>query len=407
MAVGLDPKNKLLPVAGILLSATSAGIYKKSRDDVVLIKFPGNSSVSAVFTKNSFAAAPVKVAQSHLRSNQHQQYCLINSGNANAGMGQKGILDTLNTCTKLAELTTCSVESILPFSTGVIGVDLPVDDIKKSIPGLIKLLEEENWDVCAKAILTTDTVSKGISKQCKLNGKTITITAIAKGSGMIRPDMATMLAFIGTDAEIEKSLLDKILLDVTNKSFNKICVDGDMSTNDACIIIATGESGIRILNNTDNENYNIFTEAISDVCIYLAKSIVRDGEGASKFVTIKICGGNSSQECLLVAYSIAKSPLVKTAIFASDPNWGRILAAIGYSGIFNLDVSIINIYINDYCIVKDGSRDKAYSEKVAAQLMLNDEINLTIELNRGDCQETVWTCDFSYDYVRINAEYRS
>ncbi|MGK0298817.1 MAG: glutamate N-acetyltransferase/amino-acid N-acetyltransferase [Gammaproteobacteria bacterium] len=407
MAVEVEPAVNLLPVAGISLSTTCAGIYPISRNDIVLIKTSLNSTVSAVFTKNNFAAAPVRISQLHLLSDLKQRFCLINSGNANAGMGEKGILDAIQTCSRLSELTDNPIESVLPFSTGVIGVELPVNKINDSIPELLKSLDEENWELCASAILTTDTVTKGISKQVKLDDKTITITGIAKGSGMIRPDMATMLAFIGTDAAINKELLDNILNDVVNTSFNRICVDGDMSTNDACVVIATGKSKKSVLNNIADKNYNKFKKALSSVCEFLAKSIVRDGEGATKFVSINVKGGRTSIECQQVAYSIAQSPLVKTALFASDPNWGRILAAIGYSGLKDMDISLINIYINKCCIVRNGSRAKEYTEQSGAKEMLKDDINLIIELKRGNYQETIWSCDLSYEYIRINAEYRS
>lgn len=407
MAVGLKPAQALLPVSGISLSATSAGIYNKKRDDVVLIHFSDFANIGAVFTKNAFAAAPVVVAKQNLITGKKHQFCLINAGNANAGMGNKGIKDTLETCIKLAELANCSPDSIVPFSTGVIGVDLPVDKINTSLSVLLESLDEKNWEMCSKAIMTTDTMPKGISKQIKLDNKTITITGIAKGSGMIRPDMATMLAFIGTDAAVEKEILDTILLDSVNKTFNRICVDGDTSTNDACVLIATGGSGNKSVSHKSDKNYSVLNKAINEICEYLAEAIVRDAEGASKFVTINVTRGVSKQECLDVAYTIARSPLVKTAFFASDPNWGRILAAVGYAGLDNLDLSRINIYINDYCIVRNGSRSTDYTEKGGSDVMKADEIQLDIDLGRGESMETVLTCDLSHEYVRINAEYRS
>jgi glutamate N-acetyltransferase / amino-acid N-acetyltransferase len=407
MVVGLESVHKLHPVAGISLSATSAGIYNVKRDDLALICFSKQATVSAVFTKNAFAAAPVVVARQNLASGVNHQYCLINAGNANAGMGDKGIQDTLDTCSKLAKLANCPADSIIPFSTGVIGMDFPVEKINSSIPRLLASLHGEKWGECAKAIMTTDTVSKGISRQIALNGKTVTVTGIAKGSGMIRPDMATMLAFIGTDAVVDKNLLDNILLESVNNTFNRICVDGDMSTNDACILIATGESGHARISNPQDDNYTSFMHVIEEVCEFLAKAIIRDGEGATKFVSINVSGGNSKQECLDVAYTIARSPLVKTAFFASDPNWGRILAAIGYAGLEKLDISGVNIYINELCIVRDGSRAGEYTEQTGIQAMTGEDITLNIELRRGAFEDTVWTCDLSHEYVRINAEYRS
>jgi len=407
MAVNLKAADRLLPVPGIRLAAASAGIYARQRTDLALIEFSENASVSTVFTRNSFAAAPVTVCRHHKKQNKRSGYCLINAGNANAGTGTKGIENALATCRELARLATCSIESVLPFSTGVIGQDLPVDKINRTLPALLDGLTEDGWNQCAEAIITTDTATKGITKKIELDNREITITGIAKGSGMIRPDMATMLAFIGTDAVVDKSILDLILHNAVNASFNRICVDGDMSTNDACVLIASGESGNESVADEKSDKYRKLQDAISEVCIYLATAIVRDGEGASKFITVRVEGGKTRAECLDTAYAIATSPLVKTAFFASDPNWGRILAAVGRAGLADVDIYKIAIYLNDCCIVRNGSRAEDYTEEAGQAVMKMEEILLRIVLDRGRHWETVWTCDLSHEYVRINAEYRS
>lgn len=407
MAVGLYPAENLKAVAGVSLAAGSAGIYRKKRDDLVLVGIEEGASVTAVFTRNSFAAAPVVIAKRHLTTGPDIRYCLINAGNANAGMGNKGIDDALETCKSVAHYATCPAESILPFSTGVIGMDLPVAKINSAIPGLLASLQPDSWGSCAQAIMTTDTVSKGISRQLSLDGTTVTITGIAKGSGMIRPDMATMLAFIATDAAIPRDLLDTALKEAVSRSFNRICVDGDMSTNDACLLIASGKAGHEPITSNNEKSYCLFLEALEEVCTYLAMAIVRDGEGASKFISINVVSCRDKDECLKIAYSIATSPLVKTAMFACDPNWGRILAAVGYAGIPELDINRVRIDLNDVCIVRNGARAVEYSEEAGVAVMSEDEITITVDLGRGDSEDTVWTCDFSHDYVRINAEYRS
>lgn len=406
MPVNLKSAENLLAVPGIRLASISAGIYRKVRDDLVLVEIAGDGAVSAVFTRNSFSAAPVTIAREHVRHAFHR-YCLINAGNANAGTGQKGINDALATCHKLAELGGCPVEAVLPFSTGVIGQDLPVEKISAALPGLIKGLAENNWDRAATAIITTDTVTKGISRQLELDGKRVTITGIAKGSGMIRPDMATMLAFVATDAAVERKVLDGMLENAVESSFNRICVDGDISTNDACVLMATGNSGHETISDTDSENYRKLQVAVTDVCTHLAMAVVRDGEGATKFITVHVENGRTSKECLDTAYAIATSPLVKTAFFASDPNWGRILAAVGRAGIVDMDIDAVSIYLNDCRIVCNGSRAPEYTEEAGQKVMDSDEIILRVVLGRGGYSETVWTCDLSHEYVRINAEYRS
>ncbi|MBM2829295.1 MAG: argJ [Gammaproteobacteria bacterium] len=406
MAVGLSAISSLLPVNGIRVGACSAGIYKNHRPDLAIIACdPGSNSV-AVFTRNAFCAAPVIIAREHILKSS-PSYCLINAGNANAGMGRKGYDDAMKTCQQLSKLTGCPVEAVLPFSTGVIGQPLPVDNICHALPGLMGSLSETAWNDVAKAIMTTDTLPKGISRQISVGDQNITITGIAKGSGMISPDMATMLAFIATDAKIERHILNAILLESVEQSFHRISVDGDTSTNDACVLIATGKSTFPRIDSFDSELAAQFRKALMEVCIYLAQAIVRDGEGATKFVTVTVRGGKTHEECRNVAQAIAHSPLIKTALFASDPNWGRILAAIGRSGIDNLDVSLIMISIGDVCIVENGGRSAGYTESQGKSVMDKDEITLFVDLNRGNATVSFWTCDLSYEYVRINAEYRS
>jgi len=407
MAVNLKPAENLLAVPGIRLASTSAGIYARQRPDLALIEFGEDASVSAVFTRNSFAAAPVIVAKQHQNQGAGFRFCLINAGNANAGTGTKGIAAANATCRKLAELADCQTGMVLPFSTGVIGQDLPVEKINSALPQLLADLSEHHWLKCAETIITTDTMTKGISRQLELDGRTVTITGIAKGSGMIRPDMATMLAYIGTDAAIDRKLLQQVLVNAVGVSFNRICVDGDMSTNDACVLIATGKANNSIISDTNDTGFADFQQAVNEVCTCLATAIVRDGEGASKFISVRVERGANSQECLDSAYAIATSPLVKTAFFASDPNWGRILAAIGRAGIMDLDISRVSVYLNDCRIVCHGARAPEYTEAAGQQVMQESEIILRIDLDRGTATETVWTCDLSYDYVKINADYRS
>jgi glutamate N-acetyltransferase/amino-acid N-acetyltransferase len=406
MPVRLKPAEKLLPVGGIRLAAVSAGIYARQRRDLALIEFPENSSVWSVFTRNAFCAAPVTLARRHLQL-PGLRYCLINAGNANAGTGKNGIEAAMNTCRDLAALGGCSPENVLPFSTGVIGQDLPVDKIARALPELLADLSEDNWIKCAETIITTDTTTKGISRQLQISGKTVTVTGIAKGSGMIRPDMATMLAYIATDAAISRSCLQGLLTSAVDKSFNRICVDGDMSTNDACVLIATGYAGHETINSINDAGYRELQHAINEVCEFLAMAIVRDGEGATKLITIRVERGNDSDECLAVAYAVATSPLVKTAFFASDPNWGRIVAAVGRAGVSGLEPDRISVYLNDCQIVGQGGRAATYTEEAGQKVMNENEITLRIDLDRGKITETVWTCDFSYDYVKINADYRS
>ena len=405
MAVGTHELNTLIPVKGIRVAACSAGLYKNTRLDLAVIELQEGTNCSVVFTRNVFCAAPVKIARTNLESSS-PRYCVINAGNANAGMGRQGEEDTLSICERISELTHCAIEEILPFSTGVIGEPLPVDKISKTIPDLLGKLSEDAWIDLANSIITTDTRPKGISKVIKLDGHDITITGITKGSGMIKPNMATMLAYVATDANIKKYLLDDMLKHAVNHSFNRISVDGDTSTNDACVFMATGKSSAPEIT-SDNGNIQLLKNELTDICIYLAKEIVRDGEGATKFVTVEVHHGVSEEECMIVAYTIAHSPLVKTALFASDANWGRILAAIGYAGVENLDINKISIYLDNICVVKNGNRAEDYDELQGQKIMEQEEILIRVVLNRGDAEIKIWTCDLSHEYVRINAEYRT
>lgn len=397
----------VLPVKGIRLSSVCANIYAKKRTDLTLIELSEGSHVSAVFTRNLFCAAPVQVAKLHLQEYK-PRYCLINAGNANAGTGEQGIKNTRSTCLALAGLTTCLTGEVLPFSTGVIGEILPVDKINLALPELIKNLSSNSWLDAAKAIMTTDTIPKAVSKEIVFGDTVVTITGIVKGSGMIRPDMATMLAFIATDVNINKDLLDKILLSAVNKSFNRITVDGDTSTNDSCVLISTSKAKNKCINDEATTEYKLIESEVVNIFCELAQAIIRDGEGATKFLTIEVKSGKNEKECLAVAYKIAESPLVKTAFTASDPNWGRILAAIGNSGIQDLDINNVQVYLDELCIVENGQRAPNYAEAEGKRVMLQDEILLTVNLgDRGECNEKIWTTDLSHEYIRINAEYRT
>lgn len=406
MAVGIAEAPYLLAVNGIKIAACCAGIYNKNRLDLALISASPGTRIAAVFTRNAFCAAPVIIARKHLLDND-PLHLLINAGNANAGLGDAGYNDALKTCECLAGITGSLPTQVLPFSTGVIGEPLPVGKICNALPQLLGSQSDDAWDELSRAMMTTDTVPKGMSRVIKIGDKEITITGVAKGSGMIRPDMATMLAFVATDACIEKKLLAGMLQRAVEQSFNRISVDGDTSTNDACVLLATGKAGVPEIDGMDNEVAKKFMVGLVEVCTYLAQAIVRDGEGATKFVTININGGKDSDECLKVATTIAHSPLIKTALFASDPNWGRILAAIGRSGIDNLDINKISISIGDICIVSDGARAPDYTESRGKTVFEQDDIILHVHLNRGAASIQFWTCDLSYDYVRINAEYRT
>ena len=406
MSVGLKHPQSLVKIKGIRLSASSAKIYREKRDDIALIEITDGSVTSAAFTQNRFCAAPVQISKNHL-SKSKPRYCLINAGNANAGTGEDGLSNSKAICRELAKITNCNENEILPFSTGVIGEDLPVEKINKVLPQLVKNLSEDCWVNVAKSIMTTDTIPKAVSSQISIANSTVSITGIAKGSGMIKPDMATMLSFVATDANITKDALDKIRDHALFKSFNRITVDGDTSTNDSFLLISTCAIDAPIIDKKDSKEFKILENEIIKVCRELAQAIVRDGEGATKFISIQVDEGIDSSECLSVAYKVAESLLVKTAFTASDPNWGRIIAAIGNSNIRDLDIHKIDVYIDDICIVNNGERSKTYNEDKAKEVMKQNEIILRINLRRGVFSEEIWTTDLSYEYIKINAEYRS
>lgn len=403
MAVNLFPPENLLPVDGVRLSAVSAGIRYQGRDDLVLMELAEGSQCAAVFTKNAFCAAPVIVARDHLAV-ASPRYLLINSGNANAGTGDQGLQTAEATCTELTKrVDDCQAEAVLPFSTGVIGVQLPLECFQSALPAAVEALGSDNWAQAAAGIMTTDTVAKAASRQVELDGGVVTITGISKGSGMIHPNMATMLAYVVTDAMAGQDALQSLLAEVANETFNCITVDGDTSTNDALILAATGQSGVPIA----GDNLVLFRRALQEVCLYLAQAIVRDGEGATKFISIDVEGAGTRDEARAVGETVALSPLVKTAMFASDPNWGRILAAIGRSPVEDLDVSKVTVWLGDVPLVENGQPAASYTEEQGQHVMKQDEITVRIALGRGDIAASTWTCDFSYDYVKINAEYRS
>lgn len=402
MAVNLSHPEGLLPVAGVRLAAVEAGICYQGRDDVVLMELAEGSRSAAVFTRNRFCAAPVVVAREHIQQ-KSPRYLLINAGNANAGTGESGLAVARNSCQSVAAVTGCDATEVLPFSTGVIGEQLPLDKITAVLPVAVEQLDESAWLDAAQGIMTTDTVPKAVSRRIELDGKPVTITGVSKGSGMIHPDMATMLAYVATDATLDAETLQKVLKDVTDESFNCITVDGDTSTNDALVLVATGQSGVEV----GGEHFQAFRQALLDVCLTLAQAIVRDGEGATKFISIRVDGAVDRDEARAVGQTVALSPLVKTAMFASDPNWGRILAAVGRSPVSELDVSKISVWLGDTLLLEKGEPAEDYREELGQQEMSQEELVIRIALGRGDVGAEVWTCDFSYDYVKINAEYRS
>ena len=394
-----------MAIRGIRLGSASAGIRQTERDDVAVIEMVEGTHTAAVFTQNAFCAAPVTVARKYLAKTS-PRFLLINSGNANAGTGQPGIDDALATCGMLSKQGGCAVDEVLPFSTGVIGERLPVERFGEAIRQASDNLDASGWGAAARAIMTTDTVTKQCSKVIEIQGQAVTITGIAKGSGMIRPDMATMLAFVATDVAIGSSLLQKCLGHAVKGSFNRISVDGDTSTNDACVLMATGAADTPTIQHEDAAFLSV-QDAVTQVCVHLAQAIVRDGEGATKFISLIVEGGASVQECLKVAYCVAHSPLVKTAFFAADPNWGRLLAAVGRAGVEGLDVGRVSMRLDDLWVLRGGEPAADYSESAGQRVMAQDEITVGIDLARGAHQATLWTCDLSYDYVRINADYRT
>ena len=405
MAVGLGPLPTLHPVPGFELGIASAGIKRPGRKDVVVMRCAEGSSVAGVFTLNAFCAAPVILAKQRVQGSV--RYLLTNTGNANAGTGAPGLAAAERTCARLAELVGVDADAVLPFSTGVIGEPLPVEKIEGALQAALDDLSENNWAEAATGIMTTDTLPKGASRQFQHDGVTITVTGISKGAGMIRPNMATMLGYIATDAKVAPAVLKDLLLDGANKSFNRITIDGDTSTNDCCMLIATGKADVAEVTEARGPLFDALKKAVFEVCMEVAQAIVRDGEGATKFVTVQVNGGGNHQECLDVGYAVAHSPLIKTALFASDPNWGRILAAVGRAGVPNLDVSLIDVYLDDVCIASKGGRNATYTEAQGSAVMAQEEITIRIDLGRGDCSETIWTTDLSHEYVKINAEYRT
>lgn len=396
----------LLPVKGVQLGFAEAYVKKPNRKDVLVVKLVEGSHVAGVFTKNRFCAAPVVLCKQFLAEKSGIRALLVNTGNANAGTGEDGLKRAQQSCEALAGLLDINVNQVLPFSTGVILEPLPVDKVIAGLPAAIANLKEDNWLNAAEAIMTTDIVAKGTSRQLQLGGKTITITGISKGSGMIHPNMATMLGYIATDAVVSQAVLEQIIQYAVNKSFNCITVDGDTSTNDSLIVMATNQAGNAEVT-AESADFAALRDAITDVAIELAQAIVRDGEGATKFMTVTVEGGKSEEECRKVAYAIAHSPLIKTAFFASDPNLGRILAAIGYAGIDDLDVNTLQLYLGDVLVAENGGRAASYQEEQGAAVMKESDILVRVVLNRGSEDITIWTCDFSYDYVKINADYRS
>jgi glutamate N-acetyltransferase/amino-acid N-acetyltransferase len=398
--------DQLLPVAGIRLGTAEAEIRKKNRRDLTLVALDDGCTVAGVFTQNRFCAAPVQLCRDHLAGGKGIRALVINTGIANAGTGEPGMLAARETCAAVGKLLGIGAEQVLPFSTGVILEPLPVDRLKAGLPAALADLKADNWHAAAHAIMTTDTVAKAASRTVAVNGKKVTISGVSKGAGMIRPNMATMLGFVATDAGIAQPLLDRLVKDAADSSFNCITVDGDTSTNDSFVMIASGQSGAQFASDSD-AGWAEVRAAIIAVSVELAQAIVRDGEGATKFITVAVEGGRVVEECHKVGYAIGHSPLVKTAFFASDPNLGRILAAIGYAGIADLDVAGVKVWLDDVLVAEKGGRAAAYREDDGARVMKQAEITVRVDLGRGNAAARVYTCDFSYDYVKINADYRS
>ena len=402
------PADRLLAVPGVRWGITEAGVRKAGRKDLSVMLLDEGSVVGAVFTQNRFCAAPVQLCRQHLAGGGHAVRALmINTGNANAGTGQEGLDRARACCQSLADQLAVSPEQILPFSTGVIMEMLPSERIVAGLPKAVAAAHADRWALAAEAIMTTDTVPKACSRQLMIGGRQVTITGISKGAGMIRPNMATMLGFMATDACIDASLMNALAHDLAEGSFNRITVDGDTSTNDSFVVVATQKAGHAPITSWDSADAQALRVALFDVARWLAQAIVRDGEGATKFITVRVEGGRDAQECLRVAYAVGHSPLVKTAFFASDPNLGRILAAVGYAGLTDLDQTRIDLYLDDVLVAQGGGRHPQYQEADGARVMKQSEITVRVLLGRGSATETIWTCDFSYDYVKINADYRS
>jgi glutamate N-acetyltransferase/amino-acid N-acetyltransferase len=409
MPVNLPAPNPsaLFPIAGVRIGITEAGIRKANRKDLTVFLLDAGASVSGVFTQNRFCAAPVQVCRTHLASGAGVRAMLINTGNANAGTGQEGLARAQRTCEALAGKLALSPEQVLPFSTGVIMEPLPVDRIEAGLDAALADAREDNWLRAAEAIMTTDTIAKAFGAQVKIGGALVSITGISKGAGMIRPNMATMLGFMATDACVSQTLMQQLARELAEGSFNRVTVDGDTSTNDSFVLVATNQAAHTPIDSLDSADGQALKAAMLGVARQLAQAIVRDGEGATKFISIQVEGGKSAAECRQVAYAIAHSPLVKTAFFASDPNLGRILAAVGYAGIDDLDQAGIDLYLDDVHVAVKGGRNPAYREEDGQRVMKQSEIAVRVVLGRGQAQDTVWTCDLSHDYVTINADYRS
>ena len=399
--------HELHAVKGVRIGIAEAGVRKANRKDLTVFELAPGTSVGAVFTQNRFCAAPVQICRSHLASAQGIRALVINTGVANAGTGESGLQHAHAVCAGLANLLQISPEQVLPFSTGVIMESLPYQRILDGLPQALAGSQEDNWVNAAQAIMTTDTLPKAVSRQIVVDGHTVNITGISKGAGMIRPNMATMLGFLATDAHIAPALMNALATELAEASFNRISIDGDTSTNDSFVVMATGQSGMAPVAHWDSPSAQALKTALTDVARLLAQAIVRDGEGATKFITVQIEGGRSAAECRQVAYAIAHSPLVKTAFFASDPNLGRILAAVGYAGIDDLDQSLIDLYLDDVHVATQGGRHPAYQEADGQRVMKQDEITIRVVLGRGPAHDQVWTCDLSHAYVTINADYRS
>ncbi len=409
MAVNLSPPTAadLYPIAGVRLGVTEAGVRKAGRKDLTVMLIEPGASVAGVFTQNRFCAAPVQICREHLERGAGVRAMLINTGNANAGTGEDGRQRAIQSCVALAGKLKLAPAQILPFSTGVIMESLPVERIEAGLDGALADAREDNWLRAAEAIMTTDTVAKAFATQLTIAGTRVSITGISKGAGMIRPNMATMLGFIATDACISQAALQRLVTEIAETSFNRVTVDGDTSTNDSFMLIASNKASHAVIDSLDSENAQALKAALIEVARKLAQAIVRDGEGATKFISIQVEGGRTQAECRQVAYAIAHSPLVKTAFFASDPNLGRILAAVGYAGIADLDQSGIDLYLDQVHVAQRGGRHPAYREEDAQRVMRQSEITVRVLLGRGAASDTVWTCDLSHEYVTINADYRS
>ena len=403
----LPRRDELFPVAGVELGWAEAGIRKANRKDVLVVRIAEGSSVGGVFTRNRFCAAPVILCREHLASRQEIRALVVNTGNANAGTGEQGMQVARTTCAALARLLGCEPSQILPFSTGVIMEPLPVDRLVAGLPQAIDRLQQGHWLEAAEAIMTTDTQPKAASRRVVVGGTTVNVTGIAKGAGMIRPTMATMLGFVATDAAVAPALIGDLTRQAADRSFNRITIDGDTSTNDSFVVIATGRSGAPRIETTSDPAYAELTEAIEAVARQLAQSIVRDGEGATKFIEVRVEQARTEEEAARIAYAVAHSPLVKTAFFASDPNLGRILAAVGYAGVDDLDPARVQMHLGDVWVVRDGGRRPEYREEDGQRVMKQSEITIRLQLGRGDAATSVWTSDLSHDYVSINADYRS